>query len=300
MSEAHTIAPADSRSGRALRRRFDDLERRVRTVLGLLGVSRTVCLVFGGAIVYGFLDWLIHFDDTGLRWLIALSFAAAIGWTVWRRLSAPLVEQRSHASLAGLLEHQRPYVGSQLVSAAEFLDHGLDDRLGSPILQRAVVDLAEHRLASIDFDSAVDRRGLRQQALAALAVCCLALALVVLFPRNSATAVTRLVFPWRNTPWPRHVQLELIDHHLATWTNPDEPRRMARGDTLELYAVNRRGELPAEVILEYRIGEDRLIREPMRKTILRDGEGHPVDVVGINLPATHGPIHLRPSAATTT
>lgn len=293
MSTTTPAAPLDTRIGESIRRQLRQLDRRVRSILYLTGISRTVCLVLAGALSLGWLDWLFHFDDPGLRWLAWLALTGATAWSVWRWLWSPLVERRSPSALAALLEHRRPYIGSQLVSAAEFLDEGLDPRLGSPALQRIVVEQAERRLASIDVNAALNRRTLRRHALLAAAICGLALLVLVLFPAESATALTRLAMPWRNTPWPRRVQLQLVEHTLAPWNDSGEPLRVVRGDTLELYARNRVGALPEEVLLEYRIGEDRLIREPMRKTILRDEQGRPIDVAGVNLPATKGPIYLR-------
>ncbi len=294
MSEPHFTKAANARTASAIRRQFHGLERQVLTVICLTGLSRVVCLLLGGAMLCGVLDWLIHFNDPGLRLLAALSLAVGAGWILWRRLWSPLTERRSHSFLAALLERRRPYTGNQLTSAVEFLEHGLDPRLGSPLLQQAVIDQAEHRLAAIDLDSVINRREVRQQALAALGVCGAALLLIFLFPTEAATAVTRLLVPWGDTPWPRRVQLQLVQHDLVPWAaDAHETRRVARGDTLELYVRNRKGLLPEDVVLEYRIGGDRLIREPMRKTILRDDQGHPVDVVGLNLPAARGPLFLR-------
>lgn len=283
-----------SYSAQTVRQRFQELEHQVRTTLCLSGISRIVSLLFGGMIVCGLSDWLFHINDTGVRFLIGLALAAGVGWTAWRWLWSPLAEHRAGSSLAALLERRRPYIGNQLSSAAEFLEHGLDPRIGSPLLQQAVIDQAEHRLESLDIEGLVDRRDVRTHALMAAAVCAAAVALLVCFPSESATAVTRLLFPFKNTPWPRHVQLQLVEHDLVPWrTDRQGLKRAARGDTLELYARNLKGQLPEDVVLEYRIGDDRPIREPMRKTILRDEEGRPFDVAGINLPLSRGPILLR-------
>lgn len=292
MLVAPPTPPRRSRAADAVRQRFRALEQQVRTTLCVSGVSRVVCVLLAGTIACGLVDWLLHLNDGGLRLLLGLSLAAGVGWTAWRWLWAPLAEQRSNSSLASLLEHRRPFIGNQLTSAAEFLEHKLDPRLGSPLLQQAVIDQAEHRLESLDLDTLVDRRDVRFWALAAAGGCIAAFLLFVCRPTESVTAITRLALPFADIPWPRRVQLELVEHDLSSWTAA-APHRVARGDSLELYARNLKGPLPDDVTLEFRVGDERALREPMRKTIIRDEQGRPVDVAGINLPVTRGPILIR-------
>ncbi len=278
----------------SVRQRFAQLERRLRTLICLSGGSRAICVVIGGAMLYGVVDWLLHIDDPGLRLLAITVLTGGAGWIVWRWLWSPLRERRSHSALAALLEHHRPHLGNQLLSAAEFLEQGLDARNGSPLLQQAVINQADERLKAIDPQAIFDKRHVRRQTWAAVGMLVAALLLVFCFPVQSVTAMTRLFFPLSRVPWPRQVQLQLIDPDLTPWEHQGtSPRRVARGGLLELYVRNLKGELPRDVQLEYRIADGRLIREPLRKTILRDEEGRSIDVGGISLPATRGPIELR-------
>lgn len=283
-----------SHAAQTVRQRFRELEQQVRTVICLSGIGRVISLLVGGIILYGLVDWMLRLDDSGTRLLFGLALAGGVGWLIWRQLWLPLTEQRSHAALAELLERRRPFIGNQLSSAAEFLEHRLDPKQGSPLLQQAVIDQAEHRLESLDWETVLDRRDVRRQALLAAGICGLALAIVVCFPTEAATAVTRLLFPFRQTPWPRRVLLQFVEHDLAPWgSHPPAPRRIVQGDSLELYVRNLKGDLPHDVQLEYRLGDDQVIREPLRKTILRDESGRPVDVAGMTFRVTRGPLELR-------
>lgn len=300
MSNGPSLQPAvatgkSARNAQAVRQQLHGLEQQLRTVLCLSGISRVVTALFGGLILCGWLDWMLQLNDPGLRLLAGFALLAVVGWIFLRWLWKPLTEQRSGAQIASLLERRRPYLAGQLVSAAEFLEHRLDADQGSPLLQQVVVDQALARFDAIDIDSVIDRRDVRRQALFATLVCLAALIIVCCWPRESATAITRLMLPFRNTPWPKRVELQFVNHELKEWNDDrSEVRRVARGDTLELYVRNLKGNLPDDVVLEYRLGDEpALIREPMRKTILRDAQGHPLDVAGLNLPLLRGPILLR-------
>jgi hypothetical protein len=72
MIKTSSTAARRSGSAQTVRHRFADLERHVRTTLCLAGISRIVVLLFGGMIVCGFVDWLIHLDDAGLRLIVGL------------------------------------------------------------------------------------------------------------------------------------------------------------------------------------------------------------------------------------
>src|SRR5437868_1278618 len=89
-----------SHSAQTVRQRFRELEQQVRTTLCLSGISRLVSLLFGGMIVCGLADWLIHINDIGVRLLIGLTLAAGVGWTAWRWLWSPLAEHRAGSALA--------------------------------------------------------------------------------------------------------------------------------------------------------------------------------------------------------
>lgn len=271
-----------------------DLRGRVRLLTWLSGLSWTILVLFGGLLVSGLLDWMIHFDDPGLRLVIGLSLLTTAGVMAWRQLVRPLIQPLTTTFLAIRIEKRFPGLHGRVLSAVEFLQHHLDPRLGSPELQRAVVNNALRDLEKVETGDIVETRAVRRITIAGVALCAVVGMVVLLHPVEAATSVKRLMFPFSECPWPRQFDLRLVRSDLAPVTQaPDQPMLIAKGDTLELYVVDARGRLPERVWFEHQIDEGAVQRDPLRQTTLRDEKGRTYQAAVISWVAANGPLQFR-------
>ena len=267
----------------------------VRLMIWTGGLARVVAVLLGSLCAAGFVDWLIHVDDPGLRLLTAISIAVACGTILWRFLIVPLWEPLSGPLLAAQIERGYPELRGRLVSAVEFLDGQYPRAAGSPALQDAVVQDALRRLPEVDVFRILETRDLRRMAVISAAVGLTTLSAVILQPQAAATAMTRLLFPLADHPWPRRHDLQLVDANLDPVDPPlDQPLQIAQGEPLELYVQDRNGRLPDRVWLEVRDPESEEIRrEPLRAVALRDPKERSVSVAAIALTIPSGSVEFR-------
>ena len=143
----------------------------------------------------------------------------------------------------------------------------------------------------------LESRGVRNLSLSAAFVSLVVATVTLLHPLEAATSLQRLMFPFANVPWPRSVELNLVRADLTPIPyHPDQPLRIAEGETLDFYIINTRGRLPERVWFEYRKeGTETVLREPLRQTTLRDEKGISQDAAIINRIATQGKLSFRAS-----
>ncbi len=276
---------------------LSDLRNRVRLLTWVSGLCWTAVALFGGLLISGTLDWLLHFDESGSRLVMGLSLLGLAGWMFWRQLIAPLLTPLSATFLANRVEKRFPGLNNRLLSAVEFLEHRIDSKLGSTELQKAVIGQALGDLERIEPSDVIETKAVRNITIAGGGVTFLTALVVMLHPLEAATSVKRLAFPFSKVPWPRNVDLKLVRPDLSPVPHaPDQPLVIARGDTLELYVENTRGRLPERVWFEYRNGEDGPIsREALRQTTLRDEKGRSREAAVISWVATRGTMQFRAS-----
>ena len=274
---------------------LSDLRGRVRLLTWVSGLSWTVLVLFGGLLVSGTLDWLVHFDDPGLRLVIGLALLASSGAMLWRQLISPLRQPLGTTFLASRIERRFPGLHSRVVSAVEFLQHKLDAKSGSPELQRAVVGQALLDLEKIEPGDIVETKAVHRVTIAGSILLAFVATVVVLHPLEAATSVQRLMFPFADVPWPRQFELRLVRLDLSPMIPaPDQPLLIARGDTLELYVINKRGRLPERVWFEHRLGNAaESTREALRQTTIRDDKGRTHEAAVISWVAARGPLEFR-------
>lgn len=272
-----------------------ELRGRVRFLMWVSGLSWTILVLFGGLLISGVLDWMIHFDDPGLRLVIGVGLLVAAGVIAWRQLIRPLVQPLTTTFLALRIEKRFPGLHSRVLSAVEFLQHRLDSRLGSPELQHAVVTDAMKDLAKIEPGDIVETKSVKRITIAGAVLCAMIGTVVILHPLEAATSVKRLMFPFAQCPWPRQTELRLVRPDLSPVVQaPDRPLLIARGDTLELYVVDTRGRLPDRIWFEHRSDDDSPSRrEPLRQTTLRDEKGRAYEAAVISWVASRGPLQFR-------
>ena len=228
-----------------LEQKMSAVRRRVRRSLVLDGAGRLIAAALAAAILLGTLDYLVRFEDRGIRFMASLALAGVVGWGVRRYLWPALHARLSNVELAQRLEGRLPILQDRLASAMRFLREREDDALaGSATLRRTVIAEATAEVDRLNLEEVVQpylaRRSL---SLAAVAIGVLA-ALVILDARATGIALARLAAPWGGTQWPKQNHLQFL--------NP--VHRLAAGQTFEVEVTDAEGSpLPDKVVIQYRL-----------------------------------------------
>jgi hypothetical protein len=227
-----------------LKQRIDRLRSRVRLLLALYGLSWIVGGSLLAAMVLGVADYLVRYQDPGIRLISSLACLAIIVWTGYRFLYRPLAKRLGDVELAQRLERRFPALADSLASAVEFLDQSEDDPLaGSLTLRRAVIVKTTADTESLDFDQALQRRPVQRAVLWAVGIGLAALILAAADPLAVKIAVARLANPFGKTTWPQTTHLALRQR----------VERVARGQAFEIEVVDQQGaQLPQDARISYR------------------------------------------------
>ncbi|MGE0609953.1 MAG: hypothetical protein AB7O62_22880, partial [Pirellulales bacterium] len=228
-----------------LEQRLAAMRGRVHRLLTLHGASWTLAVLLSTALALGLADYLIRYQDRGLRLIATLALLLAGLWSAWRFLRPVLSARFRDLDLAMRIERRFPGLNDRLASTVQFLrepEHSPE--AGSVALRRAVVMQTNAEVERLDLSSVIDSRLARRAALAAIAVAAVALGLLAADPASARIAAVRLANPFGGTQWPQRNHLRI-----------EEPvTRLAVGDTFEITVVDDRGEkfLPDEVQLHLR------------------------------------------------
>ena len=271
-----------------------DLHRQIRRLLWLTGLSWALAGLLSGALLLGLGDWLLHFDDRSLRAGLLSALVVAVGWLSWRRLIAPLRRPLSNLELSGHLESHFPKLRSRLATAVEFLEHDVSPSVGSPELQRRLIEQTAAEVKSLDFAEVLDCRDSRRAVLSALALAGIGLILFVANAAAASTAMRRLWLPLADHPWPKRVELQLVRGDLSpVIALPERPLRNVQGQPLDLFVINTRGTLPQPVSVEFRQRGRLPQSEPLRTATLRDSKDQSREAAAIRVPIDEGTIEFR-------
>ncbi|NQV25923.1 MAG: hypothetical protein HQ518_16310 [Rhodopirellula sp.] len=271
--------------------RLRELRQRVRYVLWVYGFCCLTVTFFLTTLAAGSLDWLWHLDEAGTRVSLGLGILGASGWVGWRFLWIPLTTDFSNVELASRIEKQNPSFNDSLSSTVQFLESDQDERIGSPKLQQQVIAQTLLRLDQINVERLIETRPVQKVATWAVATCVLVAAVVGFNQADAATAMSRLLFPFSSTPWPRDVELQFVDQDLRPLAaSLNGVLTVVQGETLELFVENQRGALPADLTFVHRQSNGKVIREPMRQSTLWDSNGVAREIGGASLHVTNGPL----------
>ncbi len=271
-----------------------DLRRAVRRLLWLNGVSWVIAGLLSGALLIGVGDWLLHFDDRGARAGLLAALLGAVVWLAWRRLIAPLRRPLSNLELSSHLESHFPKLRSRLATAVEFLERDVSPIVGSPELQRRLIEQTMAEVRSLDFAEVLDRRETQRAALAMTILFFVGLLLFAADAAAASTAMRRLLWPLSDQQWPKSVELRLVRGDLSPVTAaPDQPLRNVQGQPLDLFVVNARGALPQPVLVEFRQRGRLPQSEPLRTATLRDSSDQSREAAAIRLPIEDGVVEFR-------
>ncbi len=277
-----------------LRDRLAYLRHRLKQMTWLYGLSWLVAVVFGATLMAGLLDWSLRLEDAGVRLILGLGILAAGGWIAWRLLFRPLHRQISDVDIALRIEKRYPGFNDSLASTVQFLATDNDPHLGSPQMQKQVVEQTVRQVERVNLSDIVETRRVRKVAMAAVGICLLSALIAGCNQAAAATALYRLVFPFANRPWPKTNELRLVDEKFQPLKyDRAEPLRLAEGDTWEVYVEDQKGRLPDDVRMEYKFDDEEVIAETLRRTTLSDGKGTPREVCVASFLAAKRPMSFR-------
>ncbi len=278
----------------ALARGIELVRRRARVTLLASGAAWLIVAAGGLILAAGLLDRSIHLDSPTLRLALLVAVVASSGFICWRYLISPFVFPISDAELAMKIEERFPRFREGLASSLQFLKADCDPALGSPELQRQAIEETVGLARAIDMTEAVHFAPRRPVLGAAAAVLLLAAVLTCLAPADALLAAERLFLPYSASAWPRRTNLRYLSPEFAPIEPAtDSPFKVVRGRKLDLLVEDRKGRLPDDVFLEYRLPDESEMREPLRHASLRDSSGMLHDVCLLSLPADRGPVWFR-------
>jgi len=243
-----------------LQQRLAALRTRVRWLVLAYGFFWAVAAAVTAVAVLGVIDYLIRFQDVGLRVICSLAALGAVGWSVYRFLYLPLVHKLGDAELALRVQRRFPWLGDRLVSAVEFLGQSEDDPLaGSAALRKTVIAEATAEADRLDFKEAVNVRPVLRALTAYMIVGVLVWILIRFASPMVGTAMARLVNPFGSAAWPQKTHLALRER----------VTRVARGGPFAVEVFDAEGaRLPADLRIDYRLEtpDGRVTEESQRLT----------------------------------
>lgn len=271
-----------------------DLQRRVRRLTWLTGLCWSASTLVGGLLLLGIVDWWWHLDDPGVRAFLLAALLASVGWLAWRRLVAPLRHPISNLDLTARLELHFPQLRSRLAAATEFLERGVSPQVGSPELQRRLIDETAAEVRSLDLTSVIDRREAQRVTWLLASVTTLAFLLAVGNSAAAGTAMRRWLWPLGNVAWPKSVELQFVRGDLSPIARTStESLKCLQGQPLDLFVVNTRGALPQPVLAEFWQAGRAFPAMPLRTMTLRDSAQQPHEAAAVRLPIDEGELLLR-------
>jgi hypothetical protein len=218
------------------------VSRRVRRFQAVFGMAVAAAIVLAVALAVGLADYLLRFEDPGLRFLASCVVLTTLAWVAWRYAIPGCTYRPTDLHVAQQIEQHFPELENRLGSTIEFLRQSEDDpAAGSPDLRRAVVAHTAGEVERLDFAPCLDRRRPRWAGIAATAVFLLAGTVCWLDTSGSSLAARRLLRPWSGEHWPRRHRLAFVD------CLP----RIALGADFEATVVDRNGRLPESVEIHY-------------------------------------------------
>ena len=229
-----------------------------RRVVVAHGVLVFLAVSILAAFAVGFTDYLFRFQDRGWRVTGSTLVGAALVWAFARFVYPSVAARHNNVQIARHIERRFPQLADQLSTAVSFLEHSPSDPYaGSPLLRQATIDAAARAVHELPLHACLDARVLRRAGLGLLAVVALVAGSCALDLEASSRAARRLVMPLSSETWPRHHALEFVQR----------PRRLAEGSAFEVEVVDRRGQLPERVVLQYWVegsGPESLQEKPMK------------------------------------
>jgi hypothetical protein len=243
-----------------LEQKIAEVRRHARRLLVLHALGWTIGLLTLAVLVLGLADYLIRFQDHGIRLMGSLAVVLTLVWAGYRYWLFDVGRRLGDVEVAQRIERRFPFLTDRLASTVQFLAQSEADRqAGSAALRRAVILQTTSAVEGLDFSQVFERRPTRRALGVALAVGLVAIVIVLMAPESTRVALVRMARPLGNDAWPKL-------YNVAFRQSPD---RLAAGQTFEVELLKDAAHrLPAEVRIHYRYETGTLASEeevePMR------------------------------------
>ena len=220
------------------------VRRRAGRLVWTFGLSRLATTLVAVLLLAGMADYLVRYQDRGVRVILSLAALGAAAWALYRFGQTVRGARFRDLDVALKIERRFPQLQDRLASTVQFLHEREDDPLaGSAALRRALIGQTAGEIDGLDLSQALEPSPARRALTTAAAVGALSLIVVALHPASSRTALSRLFNPINHVAWPQ------LNH--LTVKNP--VRRLAAGQAFEAAVVDAEGvALPEEVWLHLR------------------------------------------------
>ena len=226
----------------ALQNKVQRVALRARRLVRLHGIGWFLAAVCGIGIAFGWMDYVLRFQDAGVRWILSAVVLCLVVWYFLRYVFPAFRYRCSDLQAASRIERRFPELGDQLSSAVAFATQRDEDgRAGSPQLRRSVVNEAEAAVEQLNVLECLDGKRTRRALAMGLIGCAAITTLALIDGPSVALSAKRILRPWRDEQWPRR--------HVLRFVAP--PQRLARGQDFEIELVDIRGEYPDRVEIHY-------------------------------------------------
>lgn len=232
-----------------LHNRVCRVAHRARRLVQLYGIGWFLTILCSAALTVGWLDYIIRFQDLGIRFICSLLLFSILLLGFARFIVMAWRYRCSALRAARQIESVYPQLSDKLTSAVAFSADLLEGEAeGSVELRRAVIDDAERTAEQLDFNRCLDpRRPLRALIVAALLIVTVLILTLINGPLV-AVAAKRMLAPWSDNPWPQQ--------HVLQWVGA--PTRLAIGQDFEARLTDAKGQLPEQVEIHYWFAGDDL------------------------------------------
>ena len=227
-----------------LEQKIARLRSQARLLLALYAMGWTVGLVAGTALLLGLADYLIRFQDHGIRLMGSLALVLTFAWTCYRFWLVALGRRLGDVEIAQRVERRFPSLTDRLASTIQFLKQPESDaQAGSAALRRAVILETTSQAERLDFSQVFERRPTWRALSVTGLVGLVAIVTAILSPNCTQIALARLARPFGNDSWPKLYHVEFRE----------APTRLAAGQPFEVELVkDALHRVPDEVRIHYR------------------------------------------------
>lgn len=189
------------------------------------------------------LDFVLRTEELGLRWLLTLSWLAILCMAGLKWLLPARQFGLSPIQVASWIEAQRPELSGSLSNVIAIAYLPVDDpRYGSSSLRAAALESIPPDLVELPWHRYLSYKAFGHAAWMISSICLLIGILAVVHPNAVGLGLKRLLFPWRDAPWPRADQL--VFQQL--------PAMISSGSDLHVEVIDLHPPLPMNLDLEIR------------------------------------------------
>jgi hypothetical protein len=214
--------------------------RQARLLLLVRGGASFLTLLLAAGLIAGVADFLLRWQDRGLRTFVSLAALSIVAYSFARCLLPILRYRPSDVTMARWLEARHPQWRDQLSSALAFLQSSPQDTTaGSAVLREAHIERIATELEPLSVRACLRMSSPLRPLLWAAILGLLGCTLVMVDPVAAQLATLRLIAPWSSLTWPRRHELTFVQ----------TPERIASGQDFESAVIDRHGNLPPAVNL---------------------------------------------------